>query len=177
MTYLAATLLVVVNLACLALNIFQLPGNWLMVATTALVAWWRWDKSRGVGDQMFSVYVLAAMVVLAAAGEVLEFVAGAAGAKKYGASRWGSAAALAGGLVGGVAGAFVIPVPVAGSLIGACGGACLGAWAVELGRGGKMDRSLRAGLGAGAGRLLGTVIKIALGAAIWVIVAVAAFWP
>ncbi|HET6430297.1 MAG TPA: DUF456 domain-containing protein [Phycisphaerae bacterium] len=177
MTYLAATLLVVVNLACLALNLFQLPGNWLMVATTSLVAWWRWDASKGAGEQMFSVYVLAAMVVLAVVGEVLEFVAAAAGARKYGSSRWGSAAALVGGLVGGVVGTFAIPIPVVGSLIGACGGACLGAWSAELGRGRKMDHSVRAGIGAGVGRLLGTVIKIALGAAIWLIVAVAAFWP
>ena len=177
MSYLVATVLVVVNLAWLALNIVQLPGNWLMVATTSLVAWWRWDASKGVGEQMFSVQVLAAMVVLAAAGEVLELVAGAAGAKKSGASAWGSLAALFGAMIGGVVGTFAIPIPVVGSLLGACGGACLGAWAAELAKGRKMDHSIRAGVGAGVGRLLGTVLKIALGAVIWLIVAVAAFWP
>jgi hypothetical protein len=30
---------------------------------------------------------------------------------------------------------------------------------------------------AGVGRLLATVLKLAIGAIIWVIVAVAAFWP
>ena len=177
MTYLVATLLVVVNLAWLALNIFQLPGNWMIVATTGLVAWWQWDAAKGVNEQMFSVYVLVAIVVLAAVGEVLEFVAGAAGAKKAGASRWGSLAALGGGMLGGLVGTFVIPIPIVGSLAGACGGACLAAWGMELAMGRKMDHSVRSGVGAGVGRLVGTIIKIALGATIWVIVSVAAFWP
>lgn len=177
MTYLVATLLVVVNLAWVGLNVLQLPGNWLMVATTAVVAWWRWDASKGPNDQMFSLYVLIAIVVLAVAGEVLEFVAGAAGAKKAGASRRASWAALVGGLLGALVGTFAIPIPIVGSLVGACGGACVGAWAAELSAGREMDHAVRTGVGAGVGRLAGTLIKMALGGVIWLIVAVAAFWP
>ncbi len=81
MTYLVATLLVVVNLAWLALNIFQLPGNWMIVATTGLVAWWQWDEG------MFSVWTLAAVLVLAVIGEVLEFFAGVAGTSRAGGTR------------------------------------------------------------------------------------------
>ena len=42
MVYIWATSLVVINAVWLALVLVGLPGNWLMVATTALVAWWQW---------------------------------------------------------------------------------------------------------------------------------------
>ena len=40
-----------------------------------------------------------------------------------------------------------------------------------------MTASLRSGAGAGAGKLAGTLSKLAVGVAIWLIIAVAAFWP
>lgn len=175
--YLWATLLTLVNLVWLCLNLLTLPGNWLMVATTMLLAWWQWDAAKAAGDQMFSIPTLVAIVALAALGEVVEFFAGVAGARKAGSTRWGSAGALLGGIVGAVAGTFVIPVPVLGSLIGACAGACLGAWGMELLGGREMRPSIRAGIGGGVGRLGGTVLKSFLGVLIWIIVAVAAFWP
>jgi uncharacterized protein YqgC (DUF456 family) len=171
--YVWATLLTLVNLIWLSLNLLTLPGNWLMVATTMLVAWWQW----AAGDPMFSLPTLVAIVALAALGEVVEFFAGVAGATKAGSTRWGSAGALLGGIVGAVAGTFLIPVPVLGSLIGACAGACLGAWGMELLGGRKMRPSIRAGIGGGVGRLAGAALKSFLGVLIWIIVAVAAFWP
>ena len=44
MVYLWATILVVANAVWLFLNLLGLPGNWLMVASTALVAWLYWDQ-------------------------------------------------------------------------------------------------------------------------------------
>jgi len=177
MMYLWATLLVVVNTAWLALSFLALPGNWLMVITTALVAWWRWDPKKGWTDQMFSIYVLAAIVLLAVAGEVVEFFAGAVGARKAGGSWRGSIGALLGGIAGVIAGTMLIPIPVLGTLIGAGGGACLGAWGLEAMGGRKGRGSLRAGLGAGVGWAVGAATKATLGALIWLIVTVAAFWP
>jgi uncharacterized protein YqgC (DUF456 family) len=175
--YLWATLLTLVNLIWLCLNLLALPGNWLMLATTMLLAWWQWDPAKPAGDQMFSLPTLAAIVVLATVGEVVEFFAGLAGVKKAGGSGWGSAGALLGGIAGAVAGTLLIPMPVLGSLIGACAGACLGAWGMELLRGRKMRPSIRAGVGGGVGRLAGTVLKFSLGVLIWIIAAAAAFWP
>ena len=68
-------------------------------------------------------------------------------------------------------------MPVIGTFVGACLGAGFGAWGLELTAGKKMDHSIRSGVGAGLGVLIGTGCKLALGALICIIVAVAAFWP
>ncbi len=169
MTYLWAAILVLTNALWLVLDLLGLPGNWLMVAGTLLVAWLR--------PGMFSAGTLVAVVIVAAAGEVLELLSGALGARKGGAGRRGSAGALLGGFVGAIAGTFLIPVPVLGSLVGACAGACLGAWSLEMSGGRDFDESLRAGVGAGVGRALGTVVKLAAGVLLWLVIAVAAFVP
>jgi hypothetical protein len=40
-----------------------------------------------------------------------------------------------------------------------------------------MESSVRIGVGAGVGRLLGTVYKLIVGAVIWLVAGLAAFWP
>jgi len=175
--YLWATGLVVVNLLWLALVLLGLPGNWLMVASTLLVAWARWDGSRPAGEQMFSLWTLGVVVALAGLGELVEFLAGVAGARRGGGSAWGALGALLGGLVGAVVGSLAVPVPVLGTLIGACVGAGVGALLLELGSGRRLAVAVRSGVGGGVGRLLGTLGKLAVSVAIWLIVAVAAFWP
>jgi uncharacterized protein YqgC (DUF456 family) len=168
-TYLWAALLVLTNTLWLALDLLGLPGNWLMVAGTLLVAWLR--------PGMFGAWTLVAVCVVAAAGEALELLSGAVGARKGGAGRRGAAGALLGGFLGAIAGTFWIHVPLLGSLAGACAGACLGAWGLELSGGRGFGASLRAGVGAGAGRALGTVVKLAAGILLWLVIAVAAFVP
>jgi hypothetical protein len=64
-----------------------------------------------------------------------------------------------------------------GTLLGACIGAGLGAWALEFSRGKKLEESARYGVGAGLGELLGITSKFTIGIVIWLIVAVAVFWP
>jgi len=53
----------------------------------------------------------------------------------------------------------------------------LGAWAIEVSRGRKMEESVRCAVGAGLGELLGITAKITAGIIIWLTVAIAAFWP
>ena len=43
MVYVWATLLVLLNTIWLATVIAGLPGTWLMVVCTALLAWWKWE--------------------------------------------------------------------------------------------------------------------------------------
>ena len=112
---------------------------------------------------------------LALAGEACEFGAGLAGAKQAGGTRRGALGALIGALAGGIVGTFFIPL--LGSLVGACVGAALGAWALELTGGRSQRASLKSGVGAGVGRLAGTLAKLGAGIVIWLMVAVAAFWP
>lgn len=171
MVSVSSALLIVVNTCWLMLDLLGLPGNWLIVVSTCLVAWWRWE------DGVFSIYTLIGLVVLAALGELAEFFAGMFGAKRAGAGWQGSFAALGGAIAGGILGTFLIPMPLVGTLAGACIGAGFGAWWMGLVRGKKMKQSVRYGVGAGIGEFFGITSKIALGLVIWVIVAVAAFCP
>jgi uncharacterized protein YqgC (DUF456 family) len=169
-----ATLLTLVNLGWLAAGVLGLPGNWLMVLSAAGLAWWRHSAGQ---PPLLSPATLVAAVVLAAAGELVEFLAGAVGSRRAGGTRRGAIGALAGGLVGGVAGTFLIPVPLLGALLGACAGACLGAAGLELTGGRSWAASVNAGVGAGFGTLLGRGGKLAVGIVIWAVLATAAFWP
>jgi uncharacterized protein YqgC (DUF456 family) len=171
MIYAYALLLIFVNALFLFLQIVGLPGNWLMVLAATVFAYALPEF------HVFSLGVLIAIVVLALIGEVLEFLTGAVGARKAGASRSAAAAAIFGAVVGGLVGTFALPIPVVGSLVGACGGAFVGAMGTELMLGRAWADSLRSGQGAAVGRLWGTVAKFMVGAAIWLVIAVAAFWP
>jgi uncharacterized protein YqgC (DUF456 family) len=171
MLYLWLILLILLNAAWLMLVVFGLPGNWLIVVSTCLFAWWRWE------DGIFSIYTLTAIVVLATLGEVFEFLGGMQGAKRAGTSWHSSIAAIAGAAAGAIIGTFLIPVLFLGTVLGACIGAGLATWSMELSRGRKMDESVRCAVSAGLGELLGITAKVTVGVIIWLIVAVAAFWP
>lgn len=177
MFVLIGLLLTILCAACVFLVILGLPGTWLMAAFVGLFAWWQWDPARAATDQFLGVPVLIALLVLAVLGEVLEFAAGAAGAKRAGASGWGAIGALLGAIVGGLTATFAIPIPVAGSLIGACGGAAAGAWLCELAIGRSHEQAVRSGVGAGIGRFKGTLAKLAVALVMWLVIAIAAFWP
>jgi uncharacterized protein YqgC (DUF456 family) len=169
MLYLWITLLIVLNGFWLVLVPLALPGNWLIVITTSLFAWWQW------GQNVFSVYTLIAITVLAFLGEMIEFFAGAGGAKKAGASWLSAIAAIFGAIFGAIIGTLVLPL--FGTIFGACLGAGIAAAVVELAMGKTSDASIRSGFGASLGYLIGSTTKFAIGVAIWLIVAVAAFWP
>jgi uncharacterized protein YqgC (DUF456 family) len=171
MVYIWILLLLLVNAFCLLLVLFALPGNWLMLISTCLFAWWRWD------DGIFSIYTLIAIGILAALGEIIEFFGGMGGARKAGARWFGAFGALLGAIIGAIVCTFVIPIPMLGTVIGACGGAGTGALVFEMAAGRRLEESARSGLGASLGELVGITIKISLGFLIWIIIAVAAFWP
>jgi len=86
MLYLWLTALILLNAVWLVLVAFALPGNWLIVITTALFAWWRAD------DDIFSIYTLLAIAALAVAGELVEFLGAMGGAKKAGVGSCSGAA-------------------------------------------------------------------------------------
>jgi uncharacterized protein YqgC (DUF456 family) len=169
MIYIWSVLLVLLNTVWLCLNAFGLPGNWLILISTCAFAWWR------SSDGMFSIYTLILIALLAVAGELVEFFAGMTGARRAGASWRGSVGALIGAVIGAVIGTLV--TPVLGTVFGACIGAGVGAWGLELTTGKRVKESFRYGLGAGVGELVGITSKLILGVLIWLIVAVAAFWP
>ncbi len=175
-SYTLAILLTLINALWLFTILFGMPGTWLMVLSTAVVAWLEWEPGRPAADQPISIWTLLALVCLAFIGEILEFIAGAAGAKKAGGSPRSALAAIFGGVIGAIVGTFVIPIPLLGSLIGAAAGAGIGAASIELASGRPMELSIRVGMGAGVGRLLGTIYKLIVGAVIWITATLAAFF-
>ncbi|MBL7214202.1 MAG: DUF456 domain-containing protein [Phycisphaerae bacterium] len=171
MIYAYLVILILLNACWLGMVPFTLPGNWLMVISTYLFVWWQWD--RGV----FSWPLLIVITVLALIAELIEFFAGAGGAKKAGAGWMGAIAAIAGAIFGALVGTFAIPVPPFGTMLGACFGAGLFTWIAERVSGKEHKHSIRSGVGAGTGVLIGTLSKFAIGCLIWLLVAIAAFWP
>ncbi|MCD4831824.1 MAG: DUF456 family protein [Anaerohalosphaeraceae bacterium] len=168
MIYFWLTLLLIINALWLGLVLFALPGNWLMIIMTVIFAWWQGGT--------FSGYTIALIIILAIIGEIIEFVAGAGGAKRAGAGWKGAMAAIAGAIVGAIWGTFLIPIPIFGTLAGACIGAGIGAGSVEKIAGAQMKSSINVGLGAGIGQFLGIGGKFAIGIIIWLIIAIAAFF-
>lgn len=168
MLYVYATILTAINLVFWVSILFNLPGTWLMLLAAVLADWLQPDIV------MFGTPVLLSAALLALAGEAAELVFGAAGARRSGGSRRGAALAIAGGIVGAVLG-LAIPVPVLGSLIGASAGAFVGAVLGDVWAGRGIDHSVASGRGAAYGRFWGTAAKTLLGAAIFLLLAVAAF--
>jgi len=167
--YVWLTTLLIFNACSVLLVLFSLPGNWLMIAATGLFAWWKWE------DGVFSIYTLIAITILAAIGEIIEFIAGAGGAKKAGAGWLASLSAIVGAMLGAAFGTFLIPFPILGTLLGACIGARTATLSIEAISGKKIDHSIKTGLGAGLGVFLGTTSKFVIGMSIWLTIAIAAF--
>lgn len=170
MTFLWGLLFVLAVLFFWSLNLVGLPGNWLIVLATVLYAWLT-SKLDSFGLGFAAVAVVTALAVF---GEILELVASAIGVKRYGGSRRSAILALCGSLVGAITGLFVgIPIPVVGPVIaailfagfGAFGGAALG----ELAGGRSFEASWDVGWAAFCGRVVGTLAKTAVGAAMAVV--------
>jgi len=105
----------------------------------------------------WQAYGLAAIVgwsVVTALVLLLDFCAGAIGAKRYGASRSGTWGALIGGLIGSLTAG--LPGLILGLFVGAAAG--------ELLRGRSHRAALRSGRGTFIGFMVGSVVRIALGA-------------
>ena len=177
MTIFFALLLIGVLLVCLALTMLGLPGNWLIVAATAIYAYLTSaQSSAAIGWKPIVV-----LLVLASLGEVIELLAAATGTAKAGGSKRSAALALAGSIAGAVIGIIVgIPVPLLGPILAAllfAGlGACVGAMLGELWVGQNLDASWRIGQAAFWGRLAGTLGKMLVGVVMVAVVVVALVW-
>lgn len=90
------------------------------------------------------------MSIITVAVTVFDYIIPAAGAKKYGASKWGMCGSIAGMILG------ILLFPPFGIIIGAF----LGAVLVEMMIGKNGRDALRAGWGVFVGTLLGTILKL-----------------
>ncbi|MEW4452529.1 DUF456 domain-containing protein [Bremerella sp. JC817] len=177
MVYVAATLLLLANMTAWVSTLITLPGNWILLLFTFLYAFFLPAEYY----PRVSWTVVIVMAVLAILGEVLEFLAGAAGAAKQGGSRWGIVLSLVGAFVGSLTGAIMLSfVPVIGTMIGALLGGALGAfggaWAGEHNTAKTHEERWAIGKGAFVGRIMGTVGKLAVGIIMLVLVTLDSFF-
>lgn len=141
--WLIAALIIVVGLIGLVMP--AIPGPPILFGGLLMAAWI--EDFAQVGWITLSLLGLLAIIAV-----ITDFVAGALGAKRFGAS----GLAVLGATLGAIIGIFF---GLIGLLIGPFVGAVLG----ELSSGRTLDAASRAGIGATIGLLLGTAAKLALG--------------
>jgi uncharacterized protein len=173
MIYFWAILLIVGMGLAWTTTLFTFPGNWVIVGLAALFVWLLPPEAGGKLD--WTTVGVAAFLGLV--GEGIEFFAGAAGAKKQGATRRAMLLALIGTVVGSITGAVIsLPIPIIGPIIGAVGGGALGAFGGaylgEAWAGRDESQRIAAGRGALVGRLLGTAGKLLVGAVMIVVIGI-----
>ena len=166
MAWLYYILLILISMGALALVVLTLPGLWLMTAMAAIYALLTHER-------YLSGHSLIALFLLSLIGEVLEFVAGGAMAKRAGGSRRGAIGAIVGGIIGGIVGSFVLPIVL--TIVGICIGSFVGAAGFELLGGGEADLAVRVGWGAAKGRFAGMVLKLGIGVVMFGLILIAAF--
>ncbi len=156
MDYVLLALYILVSLAGLVSLAFGLPGTFIILGASVLYGWYG-------GFSEITVGVIIILVVLALAGELIEFLLGILGSKKYESSNRAIAGSIIFGIIGAVMGApFFFGI---GAVIGAFAGAFAGAILMELSQGKKMDEAIKSGWGAFLGRVAGTISKGAVGIA------------
>lgn len=143
--WLLAIVFIVVGLAGLVLP--ALPGPPLLFAGLLVAAWAEDFIYVGAGT-------LTAIGIMALFAYLVDFIAGAFGAKRYGAS----GRAVIGATIGAVVGIFF---GLVGVLLGPFVGAVIG----ELSTQRDLQAASRAGVGATLGLVIGAAAKIALGVA------------
>jgi uncharacterized protein YqgC (DUF456 family) len=151
--------LAVLTLGGLVLVPFGLPGLWVMVLGIVGYGWLTDFRSVTIG-------LIAVVLGLALAGELLEWWLGFSVAQRYGGSRRT-------GLVGAAVG---VPVPLIGSVVGGFVGAFVAATLAEYARVRRAPQAVQAGWGALVGRTAATAAKLGCGVVI-VVLAVYAAWP
>ncbi|HEB61386.1 MAG TPA: DUF456 domain-containing protein [Phycisphaeraceae bacterium] len=162
-----AILILILGLFGPALALIGLPGVWLIILLSLL--------SKLVDPGMFSWWTIGVSTALALVGEILETGSSAVAVKVGKGSRRGMIWAVIGGIIGAIVGApFGLLV---GAILGGMIGAGLGAALAEITLGKSFNQASLAGGAAAAGRLAGVMGKTAVAMIVYVIIAVAAFWP
>ena len=158
--YLVLSLFIIVALTGLISHVFGFPGNFIILAASLLLSWYG-------GFKEVTITVIALLLGLALLGELVEFILGVLGAKKYKSSNKAIIGSIVFGIIGGILGIpFFLGI---GAVIGAFLGAFFGAFLVEFMLEKNVDRAMKSGWGAFIGRLAGTFFKGAIGIAMIVI--------
>lgn len=178
--YIVATVFALVGLICLLLVLLSLPGTWIMLALALIIELSDGLYLSGESPTTFGWWVLLMCLAVAGFGELLEFAAGALGAKTGGGTQRGMIGAIVGGIIGAILLTPIVPIPVVGTLVGALVGTFVGAVVGEVSATQNpmtVRKSIRPAAGATIGRVLGTVGKIGTAIVVWLVLCVSAFWP
>jgi hypothetical protein len=169
--WLLTGLFALLGAGCLLLVVMQLPGVWLLLLLGVIVQLVDVTWIHGT-DADAGWWALGIAAVLAVLGEVLEGIAGAAGAKAGGGSRRSMWGGFIGGILGAILGTPFIPIPVLGTFMGAVVGAFAGAFVGETTGTDAMNKveAIKPAAGAATGRAVGTLLKVAIAVAMWLIV-------
>lgn len=118
--------------------LFGFPGNFLILAASALYGWYG-------GFEVITLGILLVLTLLAIVGEVLEFAMGVRGLRKHRSST----RAIIGSIVGGILGAFWgAPFLMGfGSVMGALIGVFTGSFIAEYVRIRDISQALQSGFG------------------------------
>ncbi len=139
--------------AAIILNLVGLFGNWVILGASAVV----W-----LATGHFGLWTLGAMLAFALLGEVVEAVAAAYGAKRYGGGKGAMVSAIVGCIVGAIVGSGLMPI--VGTIAGACVGAFIGPAAYEYSISRRSaDDAMRVGFGAAMGKVAGMMAKTGAG--------------
>jgi len=158
--YLVLSLFIIVALSGLISHVFGFPGNFIILTGSILLGWYG-------GFKEITVTILLILLGLALFAELVEFVLGVLGAKKYKSSNKAIAGSIVFGIIVGILGIpFFFGI---GAVIGGFLGAFFGAFLVEFVLEKNVDRAMKSGWGAFIGRLAGTFFKGAIGVAMIVI--------
>jgi len=110
------------------------------------------------------------MLLLAIVGEVIEMIAAAYGAAKFGGGKGAMVASFVGCIAGAIVFTPLIPIPLVGTMIGACLGAFVGAALYEFIVMEKNTKAaMRTGVGAAPGKVAGVFAKVVVGVGILVV--------
>lgn len=155
-------LLFVAMLAGLFVTLLNLPGLWLMVLAAAIYL-------AATHANFLGPRSLIAIAILALIADVVEFFAASALAKRAGAGRGGVWGAIIGAIVGGILLTGLVPIFIVGTIVGILVGTFIGAALGEVLTGKSVGGSLKVGVGATTGRVLGTSGKLLIGGLILLI--------
>lgn len=161
---LAILLLLAVLVLGLFIIPFGLPGLWVMAGAIFVYSF--------VAPAKIGIAIIVAAVLLAALGELIEFVLSGRYARKYGGSRRASWGAILGGIIGAIVG---VPLPVVGSVVGALAGSFIGALVAELTVGTATRQATRVATGALIGRVTAMAAKVGIGV-VTIVVVLFALW-
>lgn len=167
MEYVYATFFLLLLFAANGLNIFGMPGNWLLAGLAAV---WVWLHPLGE----MSWWLVGVFVLLSAVAELAEFLLQTWSARRFGATGRGNWGGIIGAILGAILGAplFLGLGALPGALIGAYAGCLL----FEMLGDRPFAEAARAAKGAFFGKSLGLTLKLAMGMAMLVLSA-RRVWP